>query len=91
MAHPEPRFEIDLHGVTVARAKERLAQELYTCRVRRETPVLVIVGRGWGNRDQQSVLGPAIRAFLSGPEGRALGVVECRTVRRGGALLVRLA
>lgn len=91
MAQPEPRAEIDLHGATIARAKERLAQSLYTHRVRRETPVLVIVGRGWGNARQKSVLGPAITEFLRGPEGRQLGVVDCRSTRQGGALLVFLS
>lgn len=86
-----PKYEIDLHGMTVARATRRLEQELYTLRVRRETPVLVITGRGWGSPSGKAVLGPAIRAWLESPAGAALGVVRCHPVQRGGALVVDLS
>ena len=87
---PKPVREVDLHGLTVARALARVEAELTYCRARRLSPVLVITGRGWGNPDGRSRLGPAVRAWLEGREGRALGVLECRVVSDGGALWVRL-
>jgi len=88
---PEPAHEIDLHGLDVPRALARLEQELTFCRARRISPVLVIAGRGWGSAGRKPVLAPATRAWLAGPAGRALGVVECRPTGRGGAFWVRLA
>ena len=88
---PEPAHEIDLHGLDVARALARLEQELTFCRARRISPVLVIAGRGWGSSLGKPVLAPAARAWLEGPAGRALGVVDCRPTGRGGAFWVRLA
>ena len=88
---PEPVREVDLHGLTVPGALKRVEQELTFCRARRLSPVLVITGRGWGNPDGRSRLGPAVRTWLEGREGRALGVRECRPVHDGGALWVRLA
>lgn len=87
---PEPVREVDLHGLTVARALARVNEELTYCRARRMSPVLFITGRGWGNPDGRSRLAPAVRAWLEGREGRALGVRECRPVHDGGALWVRL-
>ncbi len=87
----EYEYEIDLHGLTVARALRRLKDELYTCRARRTTPVLIITGRGWGSPSGKAVLGPAVEAWLRGPDGAALGVVQCRREQRGGALLVQLS
>lgn len=87
---PEPVHEVDLHGLTVARALARVEAELTFCRARRMSPVLIITGRGWGNPDGRSRLAPAVRAWLEGREGRALGVRECRAVHDGGAFWVRL-
>ena len=87
---PEPVREVDLHGLTVARALKRLEEEFTFCRAGRISPVLVITGRGWGNPDGRSRLGPAARTWLEGREGRALGVRECRVVHDGGAIWVRL-
>ncbi len=82
--------ELDLHGLTVASALKRVNEELTYCRARRLSPVLVITGRGWGNPDGRARLLPAVRTWLEGREGRALGVRECRAVHEGGALWVRL-
>lgn len=89
-ALPEPARELDLHGLSVAQAKRRLEQELTLCRARRLSPLRVVTGRGWQSPGGRPVLAPAVRAWLEGPEGRALGVRECRVVARGGALWVRL-
>jgi DNA-nicking Smr family endonuclease len=85
-----PEREIDLHGMKVSSALRFLTQELTFCRARRIGLLRVVVGRGWNSRGQQPVLGPAVRAWLQGPEGRALGVVDCKPDGRGGALLVRV-
>ena len=85
----EPR-EIDLHGMRVETALRFLTQELTYCRSRRIGELLVIVGRGWHSPGQRPVLGPAVRRWLEGPEGRALGVVEHREEAAGGALRLRL-
>ena len=87
---PEPVYEIDLHGMGVATALSRLEGELTLCRARRMTPVLVITGRGWGSEGGRAVLAPAVKSWLDGDLGRALGVVECRPQHRGGAFWVRL-
>ena len=89
-AKPEHVRTIDLHGFRVETALRHLEQELTYCRARRISPVLVVTGRGWGSPGGRPVLAPRVRAWLEGPEGRALGVVECRPVARGGALSVRL-
>ena len=88
---PEPARKVDLHGRGLRSALRHLEQELTFCRARRMSPVLVVTGRGWNSPGQEPVLGPAVRAWLDGPEGRALGVVECRLVHKGGALLVRIS
>ena len=87
---PEPVYEIDLHGMGQASALARLVEQLTFCRARRMTPVLVITGRGWGSEGGRAVLAPAVKDWLEGAEGRALGVVECRPQHRGGAFWVRL-
>ncbi len=85
----EPR-ELDLHGLRVESALRFLVQELTYCRSRGIRELLVIVGRGWHSPGQRPVLGPAVRAWVLSPEGRAHGVVNCRPTARGGALLLRL-
>lgn len=82
---------VDLHGLTVAQALRRVAQELHAARVRGRKRVLLVTGAGWGNRDQKPVLRPRLEAWLRGPEGRALGVKDVQQAHRGGALDVRLA
>lgn len=88
---PEPAHEIDLHGARLEPALRRMAQELYTCRVRALTPVLVITGRGWGSATGRSVLREEVEAWLRGSAGREAGVVQCKSVHKGGAFHVDLA
>jgi DNA-nicking Smr family endonuclease len=83
--------ELDLHGLPPDRALGRLRSELRTCRVRGDPALVVITGRGYGNRLQQPVLRTKVEAWLDGPEGRAQGVLSWTRVHRGGALRVRLA
>ena len=86
----EAARQIDLHGMRVESALRRLEQELTYCRARKVSPLLVVVGRGWHSPGQKPVLGPAVRKWLDGPGGKALGVADCQPVHQGGALLVRL-
>lgn len=86
----EPDAQVDLHGLPPEQALRRLAQELHACRMRREDRLLVITGRGFGNRTQQPVLRPRVEAWLAGADGIRHGVVAVELHSRGGALLVRL-
>lgn len=86
----EPPQEIDLHGMPPTQALRRLGQELHACRMRRLASVLVITGRGWGNRLQQPVLRPMVEGWLCGPEGKRLGVLGFEVTSQGGALIVSL-
>jgi DNA-nicking Smr family endonuclease len=88
---PNSLPELDLHGMTPERALRRLASELRTCRVRGDRVLLVITGRGYGNRLQQPILRTRVEAWLDSPEGRALGALSWTRTARGGALEVRLA
>jgi len=88
---PNPLPELDLHGLAPDRALRRLASELRTCRVRGDRTLVVITGRGFGNRLQQPILRGRVEAWLDGPEGRALGALSWTRTSRGGALEVRLA
>lgn len=81
---------VDLHGLPPERALRRLVQDLHAARVRRRTQVLVITGRGLGNRLQQPILRTRVEDWLRGPEGARAGVVSFTLESRGGALLVRL-
>jgi len=86
----EDPLEIDLHGLTVAQALRRVAQELHAARVRGLARVIVITGAGWGNRDQKPVLRPELEAWLRGPAGRAAGVKDVQRTRGDGALELTL-
>lgn len=83
-------IEIDLHGLPPVQALRRLGQELHSCRQRRVDRVLVITGRGWGNKLQQPVLRPKVEDWLRGADGQRLGVLGFELHSDGGALLVRL-
>lgn len=83
--------EIDLHRMRLESALRFLEQEVTYCSARGISPLRVVVGRGWHSPGQRPVLAPAVREWLLGPRGRALGVRECREDARGGALLVRIA
>ena len=80
-----------MHGLPPDRALRRLGAELRTCRMRGDAALLVITGRGFGNRLQQPVLRTRIEAWLDGPEARNLGARSWTRASRGGALEVRLA
>ncbi len=82
--------EVDLHGLAPERALRKLLQDLHAARVRRRSSVLVITGRGMGNRLQQPILRTHVEAWLRGPHGARAGVVSFEQHSRGGALLVRL-
>ena len=90
---PAPRREVDLHRLTIAKALTALEAELVYCRSGRVSPLLVVTGRGSHSSAGQSVLRPEVEAWLRGPKGRALGVLEVREAPRskGGALWLRLA
>jgi DNA-nicking Smr family endonuclease len=48
--------EVDLHGLTVAEAKQVLAQFLHTCRKRGRRCVRVIHGKGYGSFEKKPIL-----------------------------------
>ena len=83
---PNSLPELDLHGLAPDRALRRLASELRTCRVRGDRVLLVITGRGYGNRLQQPILRGRVEAWLEGPEARALGALAFGTWRLLGIL-----
>jgi len=82
--------EVDLHGMRPELALRRLAQELHTARVQGESELLIICGRGWGNREQKPVLRTHLEAWLGSPAARAAGVRSHQRVAKGGALLMQL-
>jgi DNA-nicking Smr family endonuclease len=69
----------------------RLEQALHAARVRGLDRLLVITGRGWGNREQKPILREHVAAWLRGAEGARYGVKDIRVVHRGGALELRLS
>lgn len=81
---------VDLHGMAPERALRRLAQELHACRMRRRATLLVITGRGFGNRTQRPILRTHVEGWLRGAEGARAGVVSFELASKGGALLVRV-
>lgn len=85
-----PPPEIDLHTLAPTAALRRLAQELHACRLRGSGEVLVITGRGWGNREQLPILRGKVETWLRGEPGQRAGVLGFEQRARGGALLVRL-
>jgi len=83
--------EVDLHGKRPEAALRHLGRELHAARQRRLREVLVITGQGLGNPLQKPILRTMVEQWLSGPEGRRLGVQGFERESRGGALRVRLA
>ena len=84
----DPPLEVDLHGLRPDEALRRVARELHACRVRRVDRLKIITGRGWGNLKQEPILRPKVERWLSGPEGRRLGVLEFEVADEGGSLVV---
>ncbi|MEM6674316.1 MAG: Smr/MutS family protein [Planctomycetota bacterium] len=82
--------EVDLHGCTVVQAQRRLLEELTRCRASGRSPVLVITGKGFGSLGGKGVLGPAVKAWLEGPDGRGVGVRAVRALEGRGAFDVEL-
>lgn len=89
--HRNPLPQLDLHRLTREPALRRLSQELHAARVRGAPALVVITGKGHGNRTQEPILRRIVEDWLDGPSGRAAGVRGWKRVRREGALEVRLA
>jgi len=87
---PSPAHQVDLHGLAPEGALRRLEQELHAARVRGVAELLVITGRGWGNREQKPLLRNQVETWLKGPRGRGFGVQRIEIVNKGGALRVFL-
>ena len=87
---PTPQPSVDLHDLRPDAALRRLAQALHTARLQGATGLLVITGKGLGNRAQKPVLRGQVENWLRGPEGKALGVRGLDRARSGGALEVHL-
>jgi len=85
-----PATSVDLHGLRPEDALRRLEQFLHAARVRGESPVLVITGRGLGNVRQQPILRGRVEAWLRGPQGRRFEVRRVTLRAQGGALEVEL-
>jgi DNA-nicking Smr family endonuclease len=60
--------ELDLHGLTVQQAEEKLRLYLYNSRTDRQRVVRVIHGKGLGSPNQQSVLRIKVTEWLSQSE-----------------------
>jgi DNA-nicking Smr family endonuclease len=86
----DPPHEVDLHGLRPEDALRRAAREIHACRVRRIDRLKIITGKGWGNLKQQPILRPKVEHWLSGPEGRRLGVLDFEVADDGGSLVVRI-
>jgi DNA-nicking Smr family endonuclease len=87
---PHTPPSIDLHGLSPEAALRRLEQGLHTARAMGSTEVIVIAGRGIGNRTGRAVLREKVLAWLQSPAGRRLGVRSSTPMAKGGALRVQL-
>ena len=85
-----PQRQVDLHGLRPEQALRRLEQELHTARLAGSGTLLVITGRGLGNRLQQPILRERVASWLA-EHGRRFGVRAWREASRGGALELDLA
>ena len=56
--------ELDLHGMTVAMAKEALAEFLNRCRARSKRCVRIIHGKGLGSKNKQPVIKNKLNNWL---------------------------
>jgi len=59
-----PLGEIDLHGLYVEEALERLAERIQTCKSRGIAQLLVIVGRGSHSKDKVAKIKPAVEKLI---------------------------
>ncbi|HIG11592.1 MAG: Smr/MutS family protein [bacterium] len=82
--------EVDLHGLRPEEALRRVAQALHTARIGGAREILIITGRGWGNRLQEPILRKKVEAWLKGPDGLRAGARGSRVSSGGGALTVQL-
>ena len=83
-------LEVDLHGHSPESALRRLSQALHAARVQGSKEILVITGKGLGNKKNKPVLRGHVERWLAGPDGKRAGVKGFRTDRHGGALEVEL-
>jgi DNA-nicking Smr family endonuclease len=86
-----PLPELDLHRMTSSQAQRAVMHALHTWRRQGVERAVLITGRGWGNLKQQPILRTKLEAWLSGAEGRKLGVKTWRRVAREGALEIDIA
>ena len=90
-ADAQSPHSIDLHGLRPEQAERRLGQALHEARVRGRAELLVITGRGMGNRTQEPILRRRLETWLRGSEGRRFGVARVELASRGGALRIRFS
>ncbi len=83
--------EIDLHGMTIAEAKPRLAEFIEDCADHGQLCVRVVHGKGLGSGQKGSVLKPSVNRWLRQWD-TVLAFVSARQVDGGtGALYVLLS
>ncbi len=79
--HIEVELEVDLHGLTVAYAKETLDDFLRECRARRIRCARIIHGKGKGSENRQPVLKSKVNYWL---RLREEVLAFCSATRRDG-------
>lgn len=91
MTIPEPKNELDLHGMRPEAALRQLSRALHTSRVRGFRQLLVITGRGLGNAAQEPILRQMVEEWLRGPDGQRAGARGFQRTNKGGALLLKVS
>ncbi len=79
--HIEVEMEVDLHGLTVAYARETLGEFLRECRVRHVRCVRIIHGKGYRSENRQPVLKSKLNYWLRLREDV---LAFCSATRRDG-------
>lgn len=74
--------ELDLHGMTLAKAEPALSQFLEICQQQQLRCVRIIHGKGWGSRDNKPVLKSKINFWLR--QSEAVLAFCSATVEDGG-------
>lgn len=74
--------ELDLHGMTLAKAEPALSQFLDLCQQQRIRCVRIIHGKGWGSRDNKPVLKSKLNHWLR--QSKAVLAFCSATVEDGG-------